>query len=134
MKALCLILTLIYSVQGYSAVRHVVCAGRVEARLPNKQKIDYGAARVRFQMSDKSEIRNIDVLSKFKELPGQTIEALEARAVKRAIASGKYKADLFNIGHNGACQIALGYQGDLALSPGTKSSWGVFVMGCGTHV
>lgn len=133
MRGICLILTLFVSTSVWAETRQVVCVGKVDARLANRAVADTGAARVKFTVIDNSIIRNIDVVTKFKKLPAQSLEAFESRAVKRGVASGNYRADLFNIGNNGACQIALGYQADLLAKPGMQSSWGLFVMGCGTH-
>ncbi len=135
MRAVCLILTLLISLSAgaSSTARKVVCIGNVQAQLPNKAIMDQGVARVRFDLVDKAVIKNIDVAAKFKKIPAQSLEAFESRAIKRGVASGRYRADLFNIGNNGACQIALGYQADLIQKAGTQNSWGVFVMGCGMH-
>lgn len=137
MRSICLVLILALilgsSLSATAAIkpRQVVCLGKVQVRQLDKKVIDQGVAQVKFHLVDKFLIKNIKVATKFKKVPAQTIEGYESRAMKRAIASGNYKADYFNIGHNGACQIGLGYQGDLAVSERAKTSWGVFMMGCG---
>jgi hypothetical protein len=100
----------------------------------DRKVIDQGAAQVKFTLVDKTLIKNVKVATKFKKVPAQYIEGFESRANKRAIASGQYHADFFNIGNNGACQFGLGYQGDLADKAQPQSSWGVFMMGCGNAI
>ncbi len=135
MNKLCLILILGFSILGHTfeSSKEVYCEGAVKARASNGKVFDQGQARIVFFLIDHATIKNIRMVTKFKKIKPQTIEAFESRASKRAIASGKFKADLFNIGHNGACQVGLGYQGDLARSAQSLSSWGVFMMGCGNY-
>lgn len=135
MKAICLILILGFSVLGSASekLKQVSCEGSLRARTLAGKVFDQGNAQMQFQMTDAATMKNIRIWSKFSKIKPQTMEAFESRATKRAIASGKFKADFFNIGHNGACQMGLGYQGDLARSEKPLSSWGVFMMGCGNY-
>lgn len=136
MKNMRLILTLFvlaFSLSAMAKPRTVLCQGPVKAQQLNKKLVDQGVAQVKFQLVDGSTIKDILVRSKFKKIKAQSIDAYQSIAVKRAVASGRYKADFFNIGHNGACQIAMGYQGDLAKSASPKASWGVFMMDCGAY-
>lgn len=135
MKQLCLILILGFSIISHASDnrKEVYCEGAVKARSASGKVFDQGQARIAFFLTDHATIKNIRMVTKFKKIKPQTIEAFESRASKRAIASGKFKADLFNIGHNGACQVGLGYQGDLAKSAQALSSWGMFMMGCGNY-
>lgn len=113
--------------------RQVVCQGPIRAQQMNRKVVDRGNARVQFQISERSTIQNIYVSTRFARMSAQALEAYEAKAVRRAIASGRYRADLFNIGHNGACQMALAYQGEMAQAAKNRSSWGVLMMGCGSY-
>ncbi len=135
MKKICLILILGFSSIGHTAEigKIVQCEGSVRARTTAGKVFDQGHARMVFQLTDSSTIKNIKILTKFSKIKPQTLEAFQALAAKRAIASEKFKADFFNIGHNGACQMGLGYQGDLARSAIPVASWGVFMMGCGNY-
>ncbi len=135
MKKICLILIL-----GYSALspavetnRVVLCEGSVRARSSQGKVFDQGYARMVFQLSDSSTLKNIKIATKFSKIKPQNLEAFQSLAAKRAIASGKFKADFFNVGNNGACQMGLGYQGDIARSAKPVSSWGLFMMGCGNY-
>ena len=135
MKKICLILVLGFTIIGQAAenFKTVYCEGSVRARSMNGKVFDQGRAKMAFVLSDSATMKNIRVVTKFSKIKPQSIEAFESRAIKRAIASGKYKADFFNIGHNGACQVGMGYEGDLARSSKPLSSWGVFMMGCGNY-
>jgi hypothetical protein len=113
--------------------RAVICQGVVEARQLNNRVFDRGQTQMSFYLTDSSTIKSIRVATRFSKLKPQEAEAFESLASKRAVATGKFRADFFNIGNNGACQIGLGYQGDLANSKAPATSWGLFVMGCGTY-
>ncbi len=135
MKKICLMLILSFSVTGMAAekLRVVHCEGSIRARTVKGKIFDQGQAKLVFALADSSTLSQIRVATSFSKIKPQGIEAFESRAIKRAIASGKYKADLFNIGHNGACQIGLGYQGDLVRAEKPLASWGVFMMNCGNY-
>ena len=135
MKKICLILILGFSSLSRAAdeARTVVCEGSVRARTTAGKVFDQGHTKMAFQLTDSSTIKNIRILTKFSKIKPQTLEAFQSLAAKRAIASGKFKADFFNIGHNGACQMGLGYQGDIAKAAKPLASWGVFMMGCGNY-
>lgn len=135
MREICLILILSFSVFSQAAEKFkvVYCEGSVRARSMNGKTFDQGKTKMAFVLTDSATMKRIRVVTKFSKIQPQSIEAFESRATKRAIASGKFKADFFNIGHNGACQIGLGYEGDLARSTKPLASWGVFMMGCGNY-
>lgn len=118
---------------AWAAPRSVVCQGSVKVLGMNNKTTDSGVARVRFQLVDELTIRHVRVQSKFKKTKAQKMETFESRAYQRAVASGKFQADLFPLGSNGACQLAFGYQGKLARSTGTRSSWSVLGMNCGNY-
>ena len=135
MKAICLILIWGFSVFSEAAptAKVVRCEGSIKARSATGKYFDQGRAKMAFYLTDSSTMKSIQIVTNFKKIKPQSIEAFQSLANKRAIASGKFKSDFFNIGNNGACQMGLGYEGDLAKSQKPTSSWGLFMMGCGNY-
>lgn len=143
MRNICLILIL-----GFTALvsqkteaapnpKVVRCEGPIRARTMSGKTFDEGQAKMVFIMRDTATMKSIQVVTRFKKIKAQSIEAFESHANKRVIAAKSGQAndrsDFFNIGNNGACQVGLGYQGDLARSQKPVNSWGVFMMGCGNY-
>lgn len=135
MKRICITLILSVALPLFAgpSARQVLCRGNLQVQDFSSKAIDKGAAAIGFQLVDANTIRNIKLVSKFRKQKPQRIEAVESKAMKRAVASGRFKADFFNIGHNGACQMGLAYQGDLAARATKSSSWGVLMMMCGAY-
>lgn len=112
--------------------RWVICGGAFDVKNVYLKNIDKGSTKFQFLLTQKHEIKNIQIQTRFRKIPAQNISAVEAKAATYGMIRSPSSAQSFFIGNNGACNFGLSYEGQKLHQKGAQRSWGILALGCGS--